>query len=60
LNETQRDKIRSYFVKHLQDKCVGELLQAKFRQLKTLQQRHEDNLKEVREDERIERDFQAA
>jgi hypothetical protein len=60
LSEKQCQKIREYFGKHLEDKCIGELLGSRFRQLKTLQQRHEDNLKEVREDERIERDFQAA
>ncbi len=37
LSEKQRQKIREYFGKHLEDKCIGELLGSRFRQLKTLQ-----------------------
>jgi hypothetical protein len=59
LNQNQRDKIYQYFKKHLNEKCIGELNQ-KFRELKQLQARHEDNIKEVKEDERIEREYAAA
>jgi hypothetical protein len=59
LNANQRDKIYQYFKKHLNEKCVGELNQ-KFKELKQLQAKHEDNIKEVREDERIEKEYVAA
>jgi hypothetical protein len=35
-------------------------LNQKFKELKQLQAKHEDNIKEVREDERIEREYTAA
>ncbi len=59
LNANQREKIYQYFKKHLTDKCLVEL-NAKFKDLKQLQAKHEDNIKEVKEDERIEREYMAA
>ena len=59
LSTLQREKIYQYFKKHLNEKCVGELT-AKFKALKQLQAKHEDNIKEVREDERIEREYMLA
>lgn len=46
-------------MKHLQERVITDLNQ-RFKSLKQLQSRHEDNLKEVREDERIEREYQLA
>jgi hypothetical protein len=59
LNAKQRHNVHAYLLKHLAEKCLPEL-NARFRVLKQLQGRHTDNLKEVREDERIEREFAAA
>lgn len=59
LSAIQREKIYQYFKKHLNEKCIGELT-SKFKALKQLQAKHEDNIKEVREDERIEREYMIA
>lgn len=56
LNTPQKKRIYEYFVKFLNERCVVEL-NSRFKALKQLQLRHEDNLKEVREDERIEREY---